>query len=170
MPEELDALEITIGVSLSVATGKTLLDLEGIVAEMRLSGISDDAIRNLLLADLAEGGIIFGQYKNAVKNMAKNSAEWAGSIASRTIFEEKGIKEFQWVTAGGNVCPDCEDRHLETRSMEEWRLVGLPKSGFSVCRQHCNCVLVPGTYTGENLNEPLRRAERKAELRKKFGR
>ena len=79
--EELNALEMTIGVTLGVATGKTVLDLKGIIAEMRLSGMDDIAIKEVLLADLAEGGVIFGTYKNAVKNMAKNSTEWAGAIA-----------------------------------------------------------------------------------------
>mgnify|MGYP003137015735 CR=1 FL=1 len=161
MPDEdIDLLELTIGVGLSVAIGKTILDLEGIIAEMRLAGMNDAAIREVLFADLREGGIIFGTYRNSIKNMAKNSVEWAGAIASRGIFEDKGIDSFLWITAGGNVCAVCEVRHNEVNTMEDWRLVGLPKSGFSVCKHNCNCVLVPASYKGENLENVIIRKKK----------
>ena len=41
----------------------------------------------------------------------------------------------------GGVCQDCFDRRDKIEPMEYWEKVGLPKSGFSSCKEKCNCYL-----------------------------
>ena len=41
----------------------------------------------------------------------------------------------------GGVCQDCFDRRDKIEPMEYWENVGLPKSGFSKCKDKCNCHL-----------------------------
>ena len=46
MPEHnLEDLSIILGASLATASSKTVLDLQGIITQMRASGMTDDAIR-----------------------------------------------------------------------------------------------------------------------------
>jgi len=45
-------------------------------------------------------------------------------------------------------CPDCERRAGTEGDMESFNLIGTPGSGWSVCREHCDCVLEPIGYRG----------------------
>ncbi len=164
--EELTAIELSLYNSVERTAQRTLFDLDELIEQMRLRGMDDAGIRSFLLSDLEDGGRYFGAFQNAIGRIVTNAVEEAGGVASRGVFERAGITEFQWQTAGGNVCPDCKERNNRTRTMEQWRLVGIPKSGFSVCGSYCNCVLVP-SGSGRNIRK---RAERKRELKLKFGR
>ena len=39
------------------------------------------------------------------------------------------------------VCEDCLDRKDRVGTMEYFKLIGLPQSGFSMCQQGCGCRL-----------------------------
>ena len=168
LTKALESLEIIIANSISISATKTALDIAETVTSLRLSGMSESAIRARLLTDLNNGGIIFGTYRNAIKNTTSSAIHMASSEATRSTFESRGVKEYIWITGGGNTCPDCLPRHNEVRTYEQWQSVGIPRSGFSVCGHHCGCTLVPSTYRGEKLDKALYRTERVKELRKKF--
>lgn len=157
MPEadELATLTIALETGLLNAAKKTTLTLGELIANMKASGMSNAAIRQVLLNDLNTGGPLFGAFRNAVKNTVSDSVGRAGNIAARRVFDFAGIVTFRWVVVSTNTCPDCDLRHGDTGTMEYFESIGLPKSGFSVCGGHCQCVLVPESYKGENLNEPL---------------
>ena len=85
----------------------------------------------------------------------------AANQSSRNTFESAGVKQFRWVSVGDkSVCPDCQDRHGEEDTMEYFKTVGLPRSGFSICQSSCRCQVLPATYKGENLDKPLLRKEK----------
>ena len=50
---------------------------------------------------------------------------------------------YRWVVGicEGEVCQDCFERRDKIESMEYWEKAGLPKSGFSKCKDKCNCYL-----------------------------
>jgi len=164
----LETLELIIGLHTATIARRTALDLALTIDTMRLTGADDSVIRNILLADLKQGGVIFGTFRNGIKNTTGNAIQMASTEASRSVFEERGVKEYTWITGGGNTCPDCLPRHGEVATYEEWEISGLPRSGFSVCGLHCGCTLVPSTYRGEKLEKALYRTERVKELRKKY--
>ena len=155
-------MSIVLGNQLSNVAAQTTLDLQGIVTSMRSSGMTDSAISATLMSDLTTGGRIFGNYRNQVKNTVKSGVSMAGSNGSEGRFLDQGVKEFQWVTVSAKPCPDCERRLGETGTMEYWRTVGKPQSGFSVCQQSCQCQLIAADYKGENLDKPLVRGEKKS--------
>lgn len=167
MPDE---MSIILSNELSNIAAQTTLDLQGLVASMRTSGMSDSAIRATLMSDLTSGGRLFGNYRNGVKNTVKSGVGRAGNIASEGRFFSAGVNEFQWVAVSSKPCPDCERRHGETGTMEYWRTAGKPRSGFSVCQSNCQCQLLPVGYTGENLDKPLVKGKQLTEkdLQKKF--
>jgi len=166
--DALTELEIIIGNALTTATSKTILDLEQTITTLRATGASTDAIKEVLLQDLREGGLIFGTYRNAIKNTTGNAVQFMSEAAIRGQYGDKNIKEFQWVTAGGNVCDDCAERSGDVATWAEWSAIGTPRSGFSVCRQNCQCQLVPSDYKDKEIEGVVRRRERKKELERKF--
>tara|TARA_R100000664_G_scaffold12586_1_gene20187 strand:+ start:2287 stop:3402 length:1116 start_codon:yes stop_codon:yes gene_type:complete len=156
------SLEISIGSQLSKNSAETTLSLEELIIGMSESGMDKSQIKNVLMNDLNSGGRLFGAFRNNVKNTVKNGMNIAAGESSRGTFEEAGVQEYRWVSSGdASVCPDCLRRHGDVESMEFWKNVGLPASGFSLCRFACNCQLVPETYKGENLDEPLLRKKTK---------
>tara|TARA_R110000744_G_scaffold306599_1_gene414879 strand:- start:308 stop:838 length:531 start_codon:yes stop_codon:yes gene_type:complete len=166
--DALDELEIIITSAMTTATTKTILDLQQTITNLTATGASKNAIRNILMQDLNEGGVIFGTYRNAIKNTTGNAVQMMSEAAIRGQYGDKNIKEFQWVTAGGNVCDDCEERSGDVATWEEWSSIGTPRSGFSVCKQNCQCQLVPSTYKDKEIEGVVRRKERRKELEAKF--
>ena len=72
------------------------------------------------------------------------SVQKASHIGETAVYEERGIDTDmrKWVTVqGGNVCPDCQSREGQVEPYEFWEAIGLPGSGWSVCKQHCQCRL-----------------------------
>ena len=64
------------------------------INSMRLSGMAVSEIRKVLIADLIAGGRIFGQLRNGVKRISKNTIEEAGNIAAQKAFEQKNLKQY----------------------------------------------------------------------------
>ena len=151
-------LEITIGNQLANAAAETTLTLEELIMSMRTSGMDDGAIKSVLMNDLNRGGRLFGNFRNQVKNTVKNGMGMAANESSHKTFEEAGVQKYVWVAVGDkSVCIDCQDRHGEEGTMEYHRNIGEPRSGFSICQSNCRCLLIPVTYKGEKLDEPLLR-------------
>jgi len=148
-----DEASMTIQILIDQAVDKAVVDIESLVATMKRSGASDDAIRHVLLNDLESGGRIFGSFKNQFKATADYGIGKMSHIGSVHEMGSAGLRIFKWQSAGKNICPDCKGRHGQEMSYEEWSLFGLPKSGFSVCGSYCNCDLVP---TGQWQKDPLK--------------
>ena len=138
-------------ITINATAERLVLDINELVNTMSLSGASAKEIFDTLDTDLKESGRIFGAFKNKSKATIANGIENAGNIASEQVFNQAGVERFMWVTTGGNVCPDCKDRAGMTGKMSFFANLGLPKSGFSVCREHCQCQLVPIEYDAEGI-------------------
>ena len=138
---------MTIGLNHEVEA--TVLNIESAIARMKATGMADAAIETAIMTDLVNGEQIFGGFRAGLRNLLKNGVELAAFHSLVTGLSARGVEKFKWVTAGGRICPDCEVRHNQVQTLDVWESVGLPKSGFSVCNEHCRCVLVPEGYIVE---------------------
>tara|TARA_R100001082_G_C4365876_1_gene161914 strand:- start:2474 stop:4024 length:1551 start_codon:yes stop_codon:yes gene_type:complete len=155
-------MTITIAEQLSTIAGETTMTLQELVSTMKASGMDNGAIKNVLLNDLKTGGRIFGNYRNQIKNTVKTGVGISAGNSSRATFTKAGIKQFRWQSVGDTkVCADCEPRQGQVDSLEFWQTVGLPQSGFSICRYNCRCQLIPANYTAKGLDKPLLRKKKK---------
>lgn len=136
-------------ISVEASVIRTTADIEEFAGLMEATGVSDINILKELKTDLKDKGRIFGAFSNKSKSIMANGVESAGDIAVGNVYADAGVKHLLWVTAGGNVCPDCDNREGVTGTAEYFQLIGEPKSGFSVCREHCQCELVPVEYSNE---------------------
>lgn len=155
-------LQITMANQISASAAQSALSIQELVTTMKTSGMADSAIRQTLLNDLNAGGPLFGSFRNKLKNTVKNGVEFSSNGSANGKFTKAGVAQFKWISVGdGKVCPDCEDRHGETGTMEYFQTIGLPASGFSVCTTNCRCQLLPENYKGENLDKPLVKEKKK---------
>ena len=130
----------TLGISFGIDVFITKLERE--IALLRNAGISEAAIVDILGNDLAANGRIFGEFRNTVKRGIVSATMHASRIGQDRVYGDS--VKMQWVSVGSpKICVDCEDRIGEVRSWEEWESLGLPASGFSVCKEFCYCQLIP---------------------------
>ena len=143
-----DDMSLVIEASVVGVATKTAVDVTTFISTLRASGATDSTIQTLLMADLAEGGRIFSVFQNGIKNTVMDGLGMISSTAGAKIYNQAGVKRFQWVTVGSGTCPDCLRREGRTGTMNLFTSIGTPRSGWSVCRGHCRCRLVPLGYTG----------------------
>lgn len=141
MEQELETLDIVLTTKIS----RTVLSIEEYIKVRELQGATLATIRAGLLADLDTGGRIFGEFRNAIR------PTFAGSVSRFRdvgMLAETGILQtYRWVAVLVNTCPDCIGRHNQTKTWKEWEIAGLPRTGATVCRENCKCVLLPKEVT-----------------------
>lgn len=148
---ELDVMSI----QLLAKASRTAITLEEFVQVRLLQGSSAAAIRSDLLSDLLIGGRIFGEFRTAVKATASGGINRIRDVGQ---FSENGVTgKFRWAAVLVNTCPDCMERHGSNKKWEEWEADGLPRSGQTVCKERCRCMLVPSEFTEL---EPIKRKPR----------
>ena len=130
----------TLGVSFGIDIFLTRIERE--IALLRNAGISESAIVDILRNDLASNGRIFGEFRNTIKRGVVSSVMQASRLGQDRVHGDR--MRFRWVSVGTpKICGDCSARIGEVRTWEEWEALGLPASGFSVCKEFCYCQLVP---------------------------
>lgn len=133
----------------------TSVRLDEYVKISLLQGRTEQEIEAELTKDLEEGGRIFGEFRNSIKATAHGNIRRVSDIGQ---FAFEGIeKMMRWITVQDQrVCDDCMPRHNKSKTMEAWEVLGLPRTGWSVCRDNCRCVLADS-----ELELPVIKRERK---------
>ena len=142
MPDMETQMELRIRRSIE----RTLAELNFWVLSMQDMGMADDAIKGLIKADIAVGGRLSGEFKNAIKNDVAYGVNAVMTASMMEVYKDSGVEKLMWVTEpglskSGQSCPDCASREGQILDMEGWEIAGLPQSGFSVCRENCHCRL-----------------------------
>lgn len=138
---EIEAMQIF----LTSKASKTAITIDEYIQTRLKMGADPKVIEADLLKDLNEGGRIFGEFRNAIKATTKG-------VINRTrdnaIFADLGIlTPYRWVAVLINTCNDCLDRHNEVKTWGEWELEGLPRTGATICKENCQCLLLPAATT-----------------------
>ena len=119
------------------------------IRKLRASGISDVEIGRILAEDLANAGRIFGRYRNNLQRGIVSGVMQGHRVGQDNVYGDS--IRMRWVSVGSsNICPDCEKRIGRIEEWDVWESVGLPASGFSVCKEYCYCQLIPASYPIED--------------------
>ena len=149
LEEEDQAIFAYAAFGISFAIDGFAQEIRAEIRKLRASGISDREIGRILSSDLTNGGRIFGGFRNSIKRGIVSGIMQGHRVGQDTIYGDS-IK-MRWVSVGSpNVCPDCQDRLGRIESWEVWESLGLPASGFSVCKESCYCQLIPTSYPIED--------------------
>ena len=123
--------------------------IEQEIAILRGAGMSDAGIIATLTNDLTTGGRIFGEYSRSIKRGIVLGIMQGFRGGQDAIYGDS--VKFRWVSVGSpNICDDCSSRIDEVLPWSEWESLGLPASGFSVCKENCYCQLIPENIEIEN--------------------
>ncbi len=141
-----------LNILLEAKVQRTAITLEEYIRTRVLSGASLETIKADLLSDLNSGGRIFSEFRNAVRATVAGATHRFRDQAEMAEFGEE--EKFRWVAVLINTCPDCLDRHGQVKTWDEWAAEGLPRTGQTVCKENCKCVLLPVQAT---VLEPVKR-------------
>jgi len=141
----IQALLIGIRQNTILEAERATIEFEKYITNLRSSGMSDAEIKRLILADfLDKNPRLFGAYKNAIREEIAGAVHQADALGAADEFAADGDQLMRWTTVGDQrTCEDCEGRAGRVQLLSMWRLMGLPKSGFSRCGRRCRCELTP---------------------------
>ena len=148
MPSLKESLAIdvtTMNLVLSTKAKRTALTIEELVKMVLENGGDERGVKDALIQDLEEGGRIFGELRNALRATSNGIINRVRDSAQFSI-EEDGQK-YRWIAVMINTCPDCLERHGKSKLWEDWVAEGLPRTGHTVCKENCKCVLVLSDIT-----------------------
>ena len=135
------------GISFAIDEFSTKIRSE--IRKFRAAGIADSEIGRILASDLENGGRIFGSFRNSIKRGVVSGIMQGHRVGQDKIYGDS-IK-MKWVSVGSpNICPDCKERIGRIEEWDIWESLGLPASGFSVCKEFCYCQLMPVSYPIED--------------------
>jgi hypothetical protein len=142
--------DATLGQILEIEAKAAYDLLQEEIALMRVRGLDDAAITDILDADFKAKGRIFGQIDTKARSAVVASIINASNEAQEVVFNNEGFSDERvWVVVnlGPNAitrpCPDCPTRQGQVEFIQDWEARGLPGSGWSVCKGFCYCQLVP---------------------------
>ena len=108
------------------------------------AGVSAAVTSAALANDLANGGRIFGELRNSIKESLVEGINNSGRAGSFEAYDVNDKTLFTWVVVSGHkICHDCAPRAGQVATLEDWEKAGLPASGWSVCGGHCYCIIDP---------------------------
>ena len=147
---------LTLEIFLTFKARKMALAIDEYIATAQAQGQSDAAIRATLSDDFENGGRMFGEFKNSIKATSNGSINRLRDVGN---FSEIGIDQsYRWAAVLVNTCPDCIERHnMPSKKWEEWEEMGLPRTGTTVCKEHCRCMLIPEEFA---TTAPIKRERR----------
>ena len=128
-------IAIALGISYDIRIFAQRLGQE--IRRLTRSGLDEQSIIGVLRQDFNAYGRIFGELRNSIKRGIVGGINQA---FRRTGEMGKGLK---WVTISKNICDDCRQRAGEIDTWDNWEARGMPGSGWSVCKEHCYCQLMP---------------------------
>ena len=115
---------------------KTQLDIDSFVS--RLKDIPPETIEEMITGGTVSRLRAFEVY---VEKLIENQIGRAAMEGFHVNLSEEPEALCTWRVESAKPCPDCAPRNGMKRTYSEWELVGLPKSGFSVCGGNCRCVI-----------------------------
>ena len=118
---------------------------------LRQAGLGDSGVIESLRTDLLSNGRIFGEFSHSIKRGVVSGIMQGARIGQDKVY---GNQLMQWVSVGTpSICSDCASRVGEVRTFQEWLDLGLPATGWSICREFCYCQIIPEDIDIESLIE-----------------
>ena len=142
---------------------------------LRRAGMDDESIMAALMADPAQLKRILGGLETELADIGRQFVTVLDDVVYETALEtrlEEGeaegfdIRSHVWISVHDrNVCGkklpagedsvriSCWHRHGKVKVYSEWRRMGLPGAGVTLCRKRCRCRVIPKSYLKEGIPE-----------------
>ena len=142
LTEEDERLLLWSAIGAAAAVDIFTARIESEILRLRQANVGDAEIARILRDDLASRGRIFGEYANNLRRGVVSGVMQGARFGQDTVYSDS--VRFRWVSVGSSkICVDCQSRIGRVETWEAWEAIGLPATGFSICKEFCYCQLVP---------------------------
>ena len=112
------------------------------IKRLRQANVGDTEILRIIGDDLSNRGRIFGEFANNIRRGIVSGIMQGARVGQDDIYGDR--LKFRWVSVGSSrICVDCEARIGQIETWDTWESLGLPATGFSLCKEFCYCQLMP---------------------------
>lgn len=135
---------VRIGSQLAHESNRLQSDIDAYLGAVETSGMSREAISALVFEGESVTARAFtDSFRRRIISIIDSSINrsWGDGMISRQSSESPDDQLYTWRAESGDPCPDCAGRNGDKRSLAEWQIAGLPRSGWSLCHQNCKCIL-----------------------------
>ena len=113
--------------------------IESEILRLRQANVRDGEILRIISTDFNGTGREFG---NNLRRGIVSGIMQGARVGQDEVYGNR--MKFRWVSVGSSkICVDCQARIGQVEAWETWESLGLPATGFSVCKEFCYCQLVP---------------------------
>lgn len=136
------------------------VSVRNLINKLQARQVTTEDVIATLLDDFENDGRIFGGLKRGLVSASDEMIQNTENQVARQQWDELGFDENEtWVSVFVNTCEDCLPRHGITLPHSRWEAMGLPGTGWSVCKEHCQCNLIPAqvSVSKKELQAPIKR-------------
>jgi hypothetical protein len=136
--------------------------ITGLINNLKDRNLTDEQIISVLLDDFDSRGEIFGGLERGLLRSSEDLMQNIGNEVEKQTWIEEGFdvdEKETWICVLVNTCEDCFPRHGVTLPHSIWVQRGLPGTGWSVCKEHCQCKTFPASIveSKKELQKPIKR-------------
>ena len=142
LTEEDENILLWAAIGATAAVDIFVARIESEILRLRQANVGDAEIHLILNDDFSSRGRIFGEFANNLRRGVVSGTMQGARLGQDTVYGNR--LRFRWVSVGSSkICVDCQDRIGRIETWEAWESIGLPATGFSICKEFCYCQLVP---------------------------
>ena len=142
LTEEDENILLWSAIGATVAVDIFAARIESEILRLRQANVGDAEILRILNNDFTSRGRIFGEFSNNLRRGVVSGIMQGARLGQDTVYGNR--LKFRWVSVGSSkICADCKDRIGRVETWEAWETIGLPATGFSICKEFCYCQLIP---------------------------
>lgn len=150
--------DLTLEELLSFSTEELIayMELFDVVIDETVIDAEIDATMGTYLASLERGEPMDAAKQEDLEKRIDTSTSRVAAVTTKSamgqtraqIMEQEDPRDeldrvYQWLSALRRPCRSCEERHGQQHTMEEWQILGVPRSGGTLCGSNCECELMP---------------------------
>ena len=153
---ELENKDVLIA-QLDRATKRYVFDSEELLESLLFNEVGKKPALDEIEKELKMANGQAGRYFNAITAATQGYVFKVADSAMQDAFAFKDIQNsMRWVTFFTKSCHECAALHNMVLDYKEWKYRGLPRSGVTVCKSHCHCVIIPEEYPID-ISAPVQR-------------
>ena len=142
LTEEDERLLLWSAIGAAAAVDIFTARIESEILRLRQANVGDAEIFRILNDYFSSRGRIFGEFSNNLRRGVVSGIMQGARLGQDTIYGNR--LTFRWVSVGSSkICVDCQDWIGRVETWEAWEAIGLPATGFSICKEFCYCQLIP---------------------------
>ena len=137
--------------SLEKETNILKADIQIYKMNAKIAGFTDQQTLEQLVSAGKDNVGLTAQFEKSSEKMAIAAARREAQSKSFDEYRQTADQneEWEWITISAKPCPDCIERGGKVLSLDDWKAIGTPGDGRTICGSYCMCELIPVSISAD---------------------